>query len=129
MPPAPPGYDPTTWKTNRWDYGRWLVKSPEGRIYTAHPEDIGHWRHWDIQGPGGKDEGSWPSNPDKPWPGQKKKLKPNQCDKDPSGDAPEWTPPVDFMLFFMPLDPMDVPMRIPMRVPMRIPLRIPIPAW
>ena len=99
MPPPPPGYDPI-WKTHLWDSGRWEVESPEGRMYTAHPEDTEHWRHWDIQGPGGDDEGSWPPNPDKPWPGQKKKLKPNQCATDPSGDAPGWMPPTLFFLFW-----------------------------
>ncbi len=100
MPPPPPGYNPGTWGLSQWDSGEWVLTSPEGRLYTAHPEDTGHWRHWDIQGPGGKDEGSWPSNPDKPWPGQKKKLKPNQCDKDPSGDAPGWMPPTLFFFFW-----------------------------
>jgi RHS repeat-associated protein len=96
MPPPPPGYNPSTWGVSQWDNGLWVLKSPNGRIYTAHPEDTGHWRHWGIQGPGGKDEGDWPSNPGKRKPGQKK-LKPHQCDVDPSGNTPGWMPP---MLFF-----------------------------
>jgi hypothetical protein len=122
FPPSPPGFNPATWKAGQWDNGRWFLGSPEGRVYTIHPEDTGHWRHWDIEGPGGKDEGSSPSNPNKPWPGQKTKLKSDQCETDPSGNAPEWTPPfIPFML----LDPLGSPVR----VPFRIPFRVPIPIW
>ncbi len=121
FPPPPPGYDPTTWKVSQWDNGRWLVESPEGRIYTAHPEDTGHWRHWNIQGPSGKDGGSWPPNPGKPWPNQKK-LKDNQCETDPSGNAPDWSPP---FIPFMPLNPLGNPLRLPTGIP----LRIPVPVW
>jgi uncharacterized protein RhaS with RHS repeats len=101
MPPPPPGYNQSTWRLSQWDSGRWVLKSPDGRIYTAHPEGSGEWRHWDIQGPGGKDEGSWPKNKGKPWPKQKpKNLKPTQCDVDPSGDTPGWMPPTLFFFFW-----------------------------
>jgi len=124
LPPPPPGYNPSTWRTGQWDSGRWLLESPDGRMYTAHPEDKAHWRHWDEQGPGGKDEGRWPPNSLKPRPNQKK-LKPTQCPTDPSGDEPAWTPPTDPNLFFWPFNPIGVPGSVPLRVP----LRIPIPAW
>jgi hypothetical protein len=90
-PPAPPGYDPATWRTSQWDNGLWNLKSPDGRTYTIHPEDQEHWRHWGIQDPNGKDKGDWPPNPGKRRDGQKK-LKCNQSDTDPSGGSPDWTP-------------------------------------
>lgn len=55
-PPAPPGYNPGTWTTGQWDNGKWVLTDPDGRNWTIHPEDKGHWRHWDKRGPGGKDE-------------------------------------------------------------------------
>jgi RHS repeat-associated protein len=124
MPPAPHGYNPSTWGTGQWDNGNWFVKSPEGRIYTAHPEDINHWRHWDIQEPGGGDGGSTPCNPGKRRQNQKK-LKGSQSDTDPSGNEPEWTPPSTGFIPFMPIDPNLAPIRIPFRVP----FRVPIPVW
>ena len=99
MPPPPPGYNPATWKFNQWDSGNWVLHSPDGRVYTAHTEDEGHWRHWGIRGPDNKDEGDWPSNPGKRKDGQTK-LKPHQCDVDPSGDAPGWMPPIVFFFFW-----------------------------
>jgi RHS repeat-associated protein len=92
FPPAPPGYDPAGWQQGQWPNGRWYLTSPDGRRYTIHPEDDGHWRHWDIKDKDGNDRGSWPPSSDKPWPTQKRKPKPNQCTVDPSGDAPDWTP-------------------------------------
>lgn len=91
FPPSPPGYDPSTWRQGIWDNGRWTVTSPEGRVYTIHPEDKGHWRHWDIQNGDGSDGGSWPPNSKKPWPGQKK-PKADQCTTDPSGNTDPWKP-------------------------------------
>ena len=120
MPPALPGYDPATWHSGQWNNGRWFVESPDGRIYTSHPEDEGHWRHWD--GPDDK----WPPNSNKPEKNRKKKLKPSQCETDPSGDAPEWTPPTNNP--FMPFMPFN-PIGVPEWVPLRIPFRIPIPVW
>ena len=93
-PPPPPGYDQTTWQVGQWDNGRWVLTDPQGRLWTIHPEDSTHWRHWDKQGPGGKDDGRWPPNSGKPRPGQKQ-LKPNQCPVDPNGDASPWSPPAD----------------------------------
>lgn len=124
LPPAPPGYDPTTWAAGRWDNGRWYLRSPNDTVYTVHPEDDAHWRHWDIRKPDGKDGGSWPSNPGKRRPGQKK-LKPNQCETDPNGNADSWEPPPPF-LPFLALDPIP---ETPVRLPVRVPIRVPIPAW
>jgi RHS repeat-associated protein len=120
MPPPPPGYDPFSWEIGQWDNGKWFVRSPDGRIYTAHPEDAAHWRHWDMQGPDDKDEGSWPPTNRKRRPNQKRKLKPNQCESDPNGDAPEWEP-LDFkMIPVIPLAP------LPPLFPEILPLPIPV---
>lgn len=100
-PPPPPGYDPNSWSSGQWDNGNWFVKSPDNSYYTAHPEDPGHWRHWDVQNPGGKGGGQCPPNSGKPWPNSDK-LKGNQSLTDPNGDAPEWTPP---FIPFVPIDP------------------------
>jgi RHS repeat-associated protein len=100
MPPSPPAYGPG-WSVGQWDNGKWFVKDPEGNFWTAHPEDDIHWRHWDKQDPNGKDQGDWPPTNKKPRSNQKK-LPPDRCEADPSGDAPEWKPPVIF-------SPMGVP--------------------
>jgi RHS repeat-associated protein len=101
-PPPPPGYDPNTWSSGQWDNGNWFVKSPDNSYYTAHPEDAGHWRHWDVQKPGGKGGGQCPPDSGKPWPTQGDKLKDNQSPTDPNGNAPEWVPP---FIPFWPIDP------------------------
>jgi RHS repeat-associated protein len=90
FPPPPPGYDPATWPTGRWLLTRrWWVQNPLTRQYfTCHPEDTGHWRHWDDG-----DGGSWPPKSDKPWPNQKKPPYADQSATDPSGNAPPWQPP------------------------------------
>ena len=105
LPPPPPGYDPGTWTSGVFGDGTGYVQSPDGTKYVPHPEDNGHWRHWDKQGPGGDNEGSWPPNSGKPWPGQGK-LKPKQSPTDPNGNAPEmpWPP----VMPFMPLEPMPL---------------------
>jgi hypothetical protein len=92
FPPALPGYDSNTWKRGQWPNGRYWVENPAGRKFTAHPEDDGHWRHWDV-GPGDDDDygDRWPDNSFKPRDNQKR-LKENQSVTDPSGDAPPWTP-------------------------------------
>ena len=91
FPPPPPGFDPKTWTQGQWSNGKWYVKDPSGNTWTAHPEDPGHWRHWDKQDSGGDDEGQQPPNSGKPRPNQKK-LGSGQCDADPNGNAPPWTP-------------------------------------
>lgn len=116
-PPSPPCFDPATWKPGQWDNGKWNLTSPEGDIYTAHPEDDYHWRHWDRQGPDGKGKDRTPPNCFKPSYGPKCK----RSELDPSGDAPEWGPPS--FLPFMPIDPVLPRIPIPGRIP------IPIPAW
>ncbi len=122
-PPAPPGYDPNTWSSGQWDNGNWFVKSPDDSYYTAHTEDPGHWRHWDVQKPGGKGGGQCPPNSGKPWPTQGDKLKDNQSLTDPNGDAPDWSPPVmPFML--MPINPMMTPVPIFEGVPILEPMLI-----
>ena len=91
-PPYPPGYNPATWhEAQQWWNGKWYLEGPDGTKYTVHPEDKGHWRHWDFKKPGGGG-GRWPSNSFKRRPLQKK-LNENQCDADPSGNDPQWLPP------------------------------------
>jgi hypothetical protein len=59
-------------------------------MWTAHPEDDSHWRHWDKQTPEGK-ETRVPSNSKKPR-ANEKKLPKDRCETDPNGNAPEWKP-------------------------------------
>lgn len=73
----PPGWN-NGWETGtdkRGDYS----KSPNSEEkWYPHTEDKGHWGHYDSdKGP------RYPGNSKKPWPGQKKKLKEDQSDKDP----------------------------------------------
>lgn len=90
MPPPPPGYN-SSWPQGQWPNGKPYLRDPNGSTWTAHPEDKGHWRHWDKQDSDGDDDGMWPLNSKKPWPGQKK-PKNDQCETDPNGDAPPWDP-------------------------------------
>ena len=96
-PPAPPGYNPKTWNHDQWlrNSGEKIdvLTDPEGNKWIAHPEDEGHWRHWDKQGPGGDDQGRSPPNSLKPWEGQKRPPYGNQSATDPNGDAPPFEPP------------------------------------
>lgn len=105
-PPLPPGYDPKTWKQGQWPNGRYWLEDPEGNKYTVHPEDDGHWRHWDKQDRDGNDQGRWPPNSLKPRPGQKS-LNDNQSPSDPSGNAPPWSPSPYVPDF--PIEPVPIP--------------------
>ena len=116
MPPAPPGYG-NGWGFGLYDDGTNYLTDPYGNRYLPHREDDGHWRHWDKQDPNGKDQGRYPDNCKKPRKGQKK-LKPDQSETDPSGDAPEYKSP-DGLFFFMPLEPLPSPGRFPSLVPIR----------
>ena len=113
MPPPPPGYDAGTWTSGVFADGTEYLQSPDGTKWIPHGEDSGHWRHWDRQNPGG-DEGSWPSNSRKPWPGQGK-CKPKQSTSDPNGNAPEmpWPP----VMPFMPIEPIPWPGFAPEPIP------------
>jgi len=129
LPPPPPGYNPWTWTSGQWDNSRWFVRSPDGRTYTAHPEDDGHWRHWDDD-----NDGQWPPNSKKPWPGQKKKPYGDQCSTDPSGDAPEWKPPIRGWTPFdswQPFSGTPVPFTPTPGIPPFMPAPAPVlvPAW
>lgn len=134
MPPLPPGYSWFTWKVIEFDIG-WALQAPDGRLFLPHPEDAGHWRHWDIQKPGGGSGGRWPEDSLKPWPGQKKGFKKNQCTADPSGDAPGWEPPPRNPLYEggapdAPLTPfLPLPGPVPMPSPFPMPGPIPVPVW
>jgi RHS repeat-associated protein len=96
LPPPPPGYNRSTWEHGTFDNGRYYIKDPNGRMYIAHPEDKGHWRHWDVyppddDGKGGGGKKRFPENSKKGWPNQKK-YKSDQCPVDPNGDAEPWVP-------------------------------------
>jgi RHS repeat-associated protein len=92
LPPPPPGYNASTWSTTGiTETGRYVVTDPQGNRWIAHPEDDGHWRHWDKESGGTKER--VPPNSKKPWPNQKRKPYGDQCADDPNGSAPEWTPP------------------------------------
>lgn len=130
LPPSPKGYNPKTWSQGVWDTGKPYLKDPDGRIWTAHPEDKGHWRHWDTNPP--NDDGPRsPPNSKKPWPNQKK-LKSGQCETDPSGDEPPWEP-LDPELFgpngesyfgpYSPFNPNSTRNPWPLRLP---PIRVPV---
>jgi hypothetical protein len=99
-PPPPPGYNPKTWGLSQWDTGRQVLTDETGRRFTLHPEDVGHWRHWDVQGPGGDDQGRWPRDSKKPR-GNQKRLTDEHKLTDPNGDAPGWEPPINFYSPFL----------------------------
>lgn len=141
MPPAPPGYDPQTWTQGQWAKGRWFLRDPYGKLWTAHPEDDAHWRHWDVEDPSGKGgkgggKGRWPYKSKKKWPNQKRPAKCDQSDDDPNGDAPDWTPIPRTMIdqgdTFVPYGPFNFNMGwwggaaapepvVPFRVPLYVP--------
>jgi RHS repeat-associated protein len=115
-PPPPPGYDPSKWEHGKWDNGKDFLKDPDGATWTAHPEDKGHWRHWDKQGPNGEDQGRWPKNSLKPRPNQRK-PRGDQSLTDPSGDTPGYKMrmtrnPLGLFAF-----PLDFGFGLPMFVP------------
>lgn len=93
-PPPPPGYDSVNWRTGTWDNGKTVLRDLDsGDRYTIHPEDGGHWRHWDVQDKDGNDKGSSPPNSRKPRANQKKVYpKKGQSAQDPSGNAAPWDP-------------------------------------
>ncbi len=93
FPPPPPGYNPKTWTQDLTRDGKIRLRTPEGRYYTMHVEDDGHWRHWDVRGPDNNDEGQWPGGSSKRRPGQKQPAYGKQGPVDPSGDAKPWTSP------------------------------------
>lgn len=127
FPPPPPGYDPKTWTQGQWSNTKWyFLKDPEGNVYTAHPEDDGHWRHWDKRDGDNNDQGRWPPNSLKPREGQKK-LREDQSISDPNGDAPPWMPDplVPVIPIPTPLPPIPAPAPTePIIIP-RVPLFIP----
>ena len=78
----PPGWDPS-WPSGQEPSGRGYSEDPKtGRRYYPHPEDDGHWDHYDYKDDKGKPK-RFPENSKKPWPGQKRKPRPGQCNKDP----------------------------------------------
>ena len=135
FPPPPPGYG-NNWQTGRWPNGKYWVQDPgNGDIYTIHPEDRGHWRHWDKQDKGGNDEGMCPPKSRKPREGQKRPPYGPQSPADPNGEASPWVPPDPEppvskpemergIIPVIPVDPVPLPEMPPFRIP---PIRFPIP--
>lgn len=83
----PPGWNPS-WPSGQDEHGRGYSEDPEtGRRYYPHPEDDGHWDHYDYKDDKGRPR-RYPEKSKKPWPGQKRKPYGDQCDKDP------WPEPV-----------------------------------
>jgi len=71
-----------------------------------------------MQDGDGNDQGRWPPNFKKPWPGQKRKLGEDQSSSDPNGDAPPWNPnPFVPVLPIEPIPLPDVPILPPMFIP------------
>jgi hypothetical protein len=104
FPPAPPGYGPG-WTAGQYSNGKWFLQDPDETRWVIHPEDLGHWRHWDKSDKNGRPRGRWPGNSRKLWPFQKRPATPEQCEKDPSGNAPPWVPPSDYMVEPVPTIP------------------------
>ena len=92
-PPPPPGYDPSRWQHSQDAKGNNWLTDPAGGRWREHPEDEGHWRHWDHIAPGEKEAEQVPENAAKPRPGQKRAPYKGQSASDPNEDAPEWQPP------------------------------------
>jgi RHS repeat-associated protein len=87
-PPSqyPPGHNPDTWIPD----GNGGYTDPNGHKWRPHPEDKGHWPHWDEQPPKGPKK-RHPPKSKKPWPGQKKPPYGDQSAEDPNkvnGDEP-----------------------------------------
>src|SRR6185295_9657591 len=74
----PPGWNPS-WPSGQDEHGRGYNEDPEtGRRYYPHPEDDGHWDHYDYDDDKGKPR-RYPEKSKKPWPGQKRKPYGDQC--------------------------------------------------
>jgi len=128
---TPPGYDPSTWTQITSDMpeksGEWLM-DPDGNKWRAHPEDLKHWRHWDIHDKNGNRTGRWPRNSGKPRKYQKRiRDRHAQSWEDPSGDAPEYKPGynMDTMFVFGPV-PLPSIFRVPMPSISPIPFLVPV---
>lgn len=78
----PAGWTPS-WPTGRDGRGPYS-EDPSGRRWYPHPEDDGHWDHYDF-GPGKR----YPQDSRKPWPGQKR---PPYGDQSPNGPWPQFAP-------------------------------------
>ena len=91
--------NPSTWHHGAFDNGKLYVEDPQsGKSYILHPEDRGHWAHWDGDG---SDDDTFPPNCRKPRPGQKRAPYNGQSLTDPNGNGQRWKPP--FGTPFLPL--------------------------
>ena len=127
-PSPPPGYDPKTWQYSPVEYDLGEIRNclidPDGIWHWEHPEDEGHWAHWDTEDPNdprGRAGGDrWPDDPGKPRPGQKN-LGAGQSWTDPNGDGPRWKPPIQSDMVIVP-SPLAPGLRLPI-------LRVPTPMF
>jgi hypothetical protein len=99
LPPDPPGFDPTPgsgWEiipSNKSPTG-WGIIDPYGNWWQPHPEDNGHWAHWDLFEKGAE-KGVHirvPESAFKPV-GQ---TRPGQSATNPNSGLPEFTLPNDW---------------------------------
>jgi hypothetical protein len=81
---VPPGYNPS-WQTGTDSRGPFVEDPNNGTKYYPHPEDEGHWPHYDDS-----KGGRYPEKCVKPWPGQKR---PPYGDQSPNNPWPESEPP------------------------------------
>jgi RHS repeat-associated protein len=87
VPRIPPGYD-DTWGHGTDGRGDYVENPDGGSRWYPHPKDKSHWDHYDWGYP--DDDGNppdrthrFPKKSVKPWPGQKKRFKPDQSPTDP----------------------------------------------
>ncbi len=78
----PKGWDPS-WPSGSDPRGP-FVQDPNGPKWYPHPEDDGHWPHWDRE----DNQERYPPNSKKPWPGQKRPPYEDQSDKNPWPQPP-----------------------------------------
>ena len=111
----PPGWNPS-WPTGEDKRGPYNQDPDTGRRYYPHPEDDGHWDHYDYYDDKGKKQ-RYPDKSKKPWPNQDKKPYGKQCDKDPwPKPAPKPAP-----------DPAKDPLKMTPELP---PIPVPnVPPW
>ncbi|MEM1084135.1 MAG: RHS repeat-associated core domain-containing protein [Verrucomicrobiota bacterium] len=79
----PPGWN-QEWPTGRDERGPYVENPCDGSRYYPHPEDDGHWPHYDKVPPDGKGKPErYPKKSKKPWPNQKKPPYGDQSGENP----------------------------------------------
>ena len=129
----PPGVTPES--TRGFDKRGSYVQDPSGKKYYPHPEDKGHWPHYDTEDKDGK-KGRYPEKPVKPWPNQKKPPYGDQNDENPwdeidkkaqeekerrEKEQKEKEMQREMIRKIMKETPIIIPMPIPCRLPILVP--------